>query len=167
MAKSSDQERVSLLITALGIDQASFGQFLEWVLSEHLVRTLSQEPGINRAFFQRPDALRQFRLLLAARTRRQWSEHDVDRLFDRVKDDQVEHFRERIPYEELLKLLWQVPYECANCKRHPPDVKLHVDHIIPASKGGRSKRWNLQLLCATHNLRKSNSREVMTWLDLS
>ena len=47
------------------------------------------------------------------------------------------------------------------------DVILHVDHIVPASRGGTSTRPNLQFLCAEHNLRKSNKREVSgPWLDL-
>lgn len=30
------------------------------------------------------------------------------------------------------------------------------DHIVPVSAGGTNDRWNIQFLCATHNLQKSN-----------
>lgn len=43
---------------------------------------------------------------------------------------------------------------CQICKAD--DVKLHVDHIIPISKGGKSILSNLQTLCETCNLGKSN-----------
>jgi 5-methylcytosine-specific restriction endonuclease McrA len=38
--------------------------------------------------------------------------------------------------------------------------ELHFDHIIPFSKGGTSlKADNVQLLCARHNLEKSDKIE--------
>jgi 5-methylcytosine-specific restriction endonuclease McrA len=77
------------------------------------------------------------------------------------------HYREPITYGEYLKLLWQVPLECAACHRKPPEVKLHIDHVVPVSRGGRSKRENLQFLCEADNLKKSNQREVTSsWLTL-
>jgi type III restriction enzyme len=68
------------------------------------------------------DALRSFRDLLRKRTA--WSHHDLEALFDRVKLERTQHTRQPIPYAEYLKLLWQVPLECASCHRRPPDVKL-------------------------------------------
>jgi len=35
-------------------------------------------------------------------------------------------------------------------------IKMHVDHIIPLSKGGLHHENNLQIITATQNLRKSN-----------
>jgi len=161
-------ERVDVLLSALGIDRSSLENFLEWALSEHFVATLSRDEAIQtHGFFARPDALKAFRDLLRKRSSRRWSQHDLEALFERVKTDHTRQFRDPIPYEEYLKLLWQVPWECVECNRSPPEVVLHVDHIVPASRGRPSKRPNLQFLCAEHNLRKSNKREVSgPWLDL-
>jgi 5-methylcytosine-specific restriction endonuclease McrA len=128
---------------------------------------LGSNPDFTADFFARPDSLKQFRDYLSWRTSRQWSIEDLDALFARVKLDSQRHYREPVPYGEYLKLLWQAPLECARCKRRPPEVMLHVDHILPASRGGPSKRNNLQFLCSQDNLRKSNKREVGDqWLNL-
>ena len=48
-------------------------------------------------------------------------------------------------------------YRCHICGATQADgVKLHVDHIIPVSKGGRTEPSNLQTLCERCNLGKSN-----------
>jgi 5-methylcytosine-specific restriction endonuclease McrA len=167
MGRPGKTDRTALLLRALNIDPNSFGGFLEWVLCEHLVIVLSRLNEINAGFFSQPNALRQFRDLLRMQTGRSWSEHDLEALFRRVKLTTEQHFRSEVSYEERLKLLWQIPWECARCHKKPPDVVLHVDHIIPASVGGRSSRQNLQFLCAEHNLTKSNKREFENqWLNL-
>jgi 5-methylcytosine-specific restriction endonuclease McrA len=58
-----------------------------------------------------------------------------------------------------LRLLWNTPHVCAKCGRRPPQIKLHVDHVFPASRGGSSKYDNLQFLCADCNLTKSTKLE--------
>ena len=48
---------------------------------------------------------------------------------------------------------------CKMCGTSPAknaDVVLHVDHIIPYSKGGETVEENLQTLCMTCNIGKSN-----------
>lgn len=48
-------------------------------------------------------------------------------------------------------------YTCQICGKYMPDeVGLHIDHIVPISKGGKTIEQNLQVLCDKCNLRKSN-----------
>lgn len=48
-------------------------------------------------------------------------------------------------------------YTCQICGKYMPDqVGLHIDHIIPVSKGGKSVESNLQVTCDKCNLHKSN-----------
>ena len=50
---------------------------------------------------------------------------------------------------------------CRMCGATVEDgVKLHVDHIIPVSKGGRTEPSNLQVLCSRCNRGKSNKLPV-------
>lgn len=46
-------------------------------------------------------------------------------------------------------------YTCQNCGKYMPDgVGLHIDHIIPVIKGGKTVESNLQVLCSKCNGRK-------------
>lgn len=47
-------------------------------------------------------------------------------------------------------------YKCVICGRGPPDVTLHVDHIIPVSRGGKDTLDNLRTLCDECNLNKKD-----------
>lgn len=159
--------RAQQLLAAIGIDPASFARVHEWALCEHLVSVLVKDVANEPGLFSTPDGMRRFRGLLESRTQRRWSPHDVTALYDRVKLDSTRHFREPIPPEEYLRLVWQSPLECVRCGEGPPNAVLHVDHILPASRGGSSTRGNLQFLCQACNLAKSNKREVTdSWLDL-
>lgn len=62
-----------------------------------------------------------------------------------------------------LRLRWQVlkrdRFTCCACGASPAatlGLELHVDHIIPWSKGGATVLENLQTLCSACNLGKSN-----------
>ncbi len=62
-----------------------------------------------------------------------------------------------------LRLRWHVlqrdRFTCCTCGASPalsPGVELHVDHIVPWSKGGETFLYNLQTLCSMCNLGKSN-----------
>lgn len=57
------------------------------------------------------------------------------------------------------KILKRDNFSCVNCGASPakhPSVELHIDHIIPWSKGGLTEISNLQTLCQKCNLGKSN-----------
>ena len=46
---------------------------------------------------------------------------------------------------------------CRLCGAGPSDFPLHVDHIVPRSKGGSSNEDNLQVLCQRCNVGKGDS----------
>ena len=51
-------------------------------------------------------------------------------------------------------------FRCVLCGRQASeDVVLHVDHIIPISKGGLTEENNLRTLCMNCNLGKSDKIE--------
>lgn len=72
----------------------------------------------------------------------------------------------RTSRDPSLRLRWRVlqrdRFTCCACGASPalsPGVELHVDHIVPWSKGGETVLENLQTLCSVCNLGKSNLHE--------
>ena len=65
-----------------------------------------------------------------------------------------------IPLNLRVKVLSRDNFRCAFCGKSPATdigTKLHVDHIVPFSKGGTNSSDNLQTLCEQCNLGKSNT----------
>jgi hypothetical protein len=46
-------------------------------------------------------------------------------------------------------------FTCRYCGAQPPEVVLHVDHVLPVSKGGTNEESNLVTACQACNLGKS------------
>jgi len=62
-----------------------------------------------------------------------------------------------IPREVMLKVVRRDGQMCQICGRNVPDNELHLDHLIPVSRGGRSTASNLRVTCADCNRKKSDS----------
>jgi len=65
--------------------------------------------------------------------------------------------RDPIP-EEVKLLVWARDGGC--CVRCGSKQELHFDHIIPVAKGGGNSEANIQILCQTCNLKKSDKIAV-------
>lgn len=52
-------------------------------------------------------------------------------------------------------------FVCLYCGRKPPEVKLHVDHVIPISSGGQDIPSNLVSSCADCNIGKDDKKAVI------
>ena len=79
---------------------------------------------------------------------------------DKAKREIREKDKRNIPLKIRLDILKRDNFRCIFCGRSPATdvgVILHLDHIIPYSKGGKSTLDNLQTLCSDCNLGKSNS----------
>ncbi len=58
-----------------------------------------------------------------------------------------------------FKIMQRDNFKCCACGASPakdPSIELHIDHIIPWSKGGETTIDNLQTLCSKCNLGKSD-----------
>jgi hypothetical protein len=67
--------------------------------------------------------------------------------------------KREIPLGLRFSILKRDNYKCVICGRSPATtmgIELHIDHIIPFSKGGKTIVGNLQTLCNECNIGKSN-----------
>lgn len=64
----------------------------------------------------------------------------------------VKKRRAKITIRKQFTVFQRDGYRCQMCRR--VGGKLHLDHVIPVSKGGSSRMDNLQTLCQVCNLRK-------------
>lgn len=71
------------------------------------------------------------------------------------------HRTSRTPSMKLrFEILKRDNFKCCACGSSPakdPAVELHIDHIIPWSKGGETTEDNLQTLCSICNFGKGNT----------
>ena len=83
---------------------------------------------------------------------------------DRMESHQNDRPTNRDPSLRLrFKVMLRDRFTCRHCGASPAkdlNVELHIDHVIPWSKGGETMLDNLQTLCSTCNLGKSNLSEV-------
>lgn len=88
---------------------------------------------------------------------------DTDESAPNLSDDDLA--RAKVAAEQRVKVMpsirWQVfqrdNWKCVACGRGShDDIILHIDHIIPRSKGGKDTLANYQTLCDICNIGKSN-----------
>jgi hypothetical protein len=80
-----------------------------------------------------------------------------------VVEKVVKRTKREISDRLRFRILLRDGFTCAKCGRSPmkeKGVELHVDHILPWSKGGETLPENLETKCAKCNLGKGNAFEV-------
>ena len=61
-----------------------------------------------------------------------------------------------IPKRTRYEVLRRDNHSCRYCGAKAPHAELHVDHVIPKSRGGVDKPWNLTAACVDCNLSKGD-----------
>lgn len=76
------------------------------------------------------------------------------------EDEKLENVR-TISGKTRLDVFERDDYRCQMCGRSVEDgIKLHIDHIVPFSKGGGNEMENLQVLCHECNLAKHDRMDL-------
>jgi 5-methylcytosine-specific restriction endonuclease McrA len=144
-------------------------QFGAWAVTDYGIECLTQHYPIEKRRFRtvadadrltlhlsskRRIHMTDFLRCLAAARRRYWP--------DQVTKRRIPHglkaggvLRQPIPPRMRFRVLRRDGYRCRLCGRAAEDgVILHVDHIIPLAKGGKTEEANLWSLCLPCNLGK-------------
>lgn len=88
--------------------------------------------------------------------RNQWRERNPNkgRQYNQTRRAKVKEVGGEITAEEWKQLLDFYGHRCLCCKRTEDEVAIHIDHIVPISKGGRNVIENAQPLCKSCNSAK-------------
>ncbi len=88
---------------------------------------------------------------------------DSENQKEEIEKAPIKKYHKRTTRSINLKLRFRVlqrdNFKCCFCGASPakdPSIELHVDHIVPWSKGGETILENMQTLCSKCNLGKSN-----------
>ena len=85
---------------------------------------------------------------------------DNDQVLNIKDENEPKHTTKRdINLRLRFKVMQRDNFKCCMCGVSPakdPNVELHIDHIVPWSKGGETTIDNLQTLCSKCNLGKSD-----------
>ena len=128
-------------------------------------KTNKREPETVRVYEKIKDGIWSFNgvFKLVDAYEKQVNNRKVFKFILQLTDEKIQGLKEVIELEEDARVIpsevkakvWKRDKgQCVQCgsKEH-----LHFDHILPYSKGGTSKdERNIQLLCAKHNLQKSD-----------
>lgn len=87
-----------------------------------------------------------------------------DDIQERIENEMPTHKTKRaINLRMRFLVMKRDNFKCCMCGRSPattPGLELHIDHIVPWSKGGETVIDNLHTLCSDCNLGKSNLSET-------
>ncbi len=109
-------------------------------------------------------ALEQFVVFINADDSEEDVEEKKDEIIKQESKQQIVHKTKREISDRLrFKILMRDGFTCKKCGRSPMKelgVELHVDHILPWSKGGETIPENLETKCRECNLGKGNAFNV-------
>ena len=83
-------------------------------------------------------------------------ERRIQEVWRQEAADAKEAKRQSLPAGLRFRVLERDNFTCQYCGAESPDVKLHIDHIVPVSTGGRDTLENLVAACDRCNLGKSD-----------
>lgn len=92
----------------------------------------------------------------------EWAE--IEQAENTVANTEIKHKTKREISDRLrFRILMRDGFTCCKCGKSPTKergVELHVDHIVPWSKGGETVSENLETKCQQCNLGKGNAFDV-------
>lgn len=147
-----------------GTDTSGLLSVFNWIINHipHVLFGIAALCGVIAIIQRRRDKARQEAL------REQIAKHEAEAR-EKQTQQELEDYKHRqfVQQQRALMtdslrydILRRDGFRCRLCGSTASDgVKLHVDHIIPVSKGGRTEPGNLRTLCERCNMGKSNKLE--------
>jgi 5-methylcytosine-specific restriction endonuclease McrA len=146
-------QRIICLLKLLGKTQIelefTLEQYILELIFDDLVAEYKKNPPESASSYNK-----RLKVYLEKNTQIEWTVKDVLCIANEVRSVVAETVREPISASDKFRLSIIMPMECSECKKKPPEVELHIDHIRPVKRGGTNNLDNLQFLCQRCNLKK-------------
>ena len=149
-------ETEEAVIASTGLKKSRF-QEIESNLIQSLVNNVREDASIEiKLCYRTPKGTYLYTRILHA------DYQDLSNAYDETGKRQAAKMARDLERSKLTSglrydVLRRDGFKCTICGAGPADgVKLHVDHIIPVSKGGKTEMDNLRTLCERCNLGKGN-----------
>jgi len=78
----------------------------------------------------------------------------IDRFLETKRTNRKPTMRKAISTSLRFEVFQRCGFKCVYCGKTPPQAELHIDHIIPVSRGGTNAAENLVAACPECNYGK-------------
>jgi len=156
-------DHIETLASQLHIDQSLLYREIYWALGEERINRITPDAEQFRSWKQNRDGLAQFWAFANERLGCSLDQEEVRDIWECVDLTLRTHQRRAFNFQDYLMIAVRSDTRCDRCGSRSPDVKLEIDHILPASRGGSDLPWNLRFLCERCNRSRGNR---FRWADV-
>ena len=149
-------DEISILAQQLRLDTSLVYQEIYWALGEERINRLTPTKEQFSEWKRSADGLMKFWSFAEEKLGCKLPQEDVHDIWDCIDLTLRTSQRRPFSFQDYLMIAVHSDQCCDICKRHPPDVKLDIDHILPSSRGGSNLPFNLRFLCEQHNRSRGN-----------
>lgn len=145
------------------MDVSSVTLELYWALGEERINRVTPEPTQFHEWRRQKDGLFKFWGYANSKLAVPLSADEVHDIWDCIDLTLTKRVRRAFTFQDYLIIAVRADQKCYICNRRPPEVALHIDHILPVSRGGTDAHFNLRFLCQFHNISRGNR---FRWADV-
>jgi 5-methylcytosine-specific restriction endonuclease McrA len=122
--------------------------------AKHAISPIVKSGDLNPCWKGGKEARREAMNAYSRKYLKEWRRENPERVREQgVRRKHRKHGR--LPKGTVEKIGTLQRWRCAICATSITEGKFHLDHIVPLARGGKHEKTNVQLLCATCNVRKS------------
>lgn len=156
-------KEIERLAHQLQLDLGLLFYEIQWALGEERINRVTPTYDQFRTWSRQSDGLHAFWAFANQLLGVPLSQDEVHDIWACIELTLEARRRRPFAFQDYLMIAIRSDQRCEYCRRHPPEVTLEIDHILPVSKGGSESALNLRFLCQYHNRSRGNR---FRWADV-
>jgi hypothetical protein len=156
-------KEVERLVFQLGLDLNLVLHEIQWSLGEERINYVTPTYEQFREWSRQRDGLYKFWSYANSKLKTELLPEEILDIWKCIDLTLNARKRRQFTFQEYLMIAVRSDQKCEICHKHPPEVTLEIDHILPVSKGGSETALNLRFLCQYHNRSRGNR---FRWADI-